>query len=185
MTTSGCVVSIYLFLPPPSFSLRRHAYARKSERTAIRKRMHLSDQGLIVILVVGLIAGWLAGKVVRGNGFRSCRGRGDWRRRRTNTASCLRRARFRIAIPSLSCVRSSALWLVRTGVSNGAIGCVRQRAHDNTWQAASSSKLISYAAWPGWARSGFVGPSRGSACSELPLFGWGTDTPWRAKSDAL
>jgi uncharacterized membrane protein YeaQ/YmgE (transglycosylase-associated protein family) len=31
--------------------------------------MHLSSQGLIVILVVGLIAGWLAGKVVRGNGF--------------------------------------------------------------------------------------------------------------------
>ena len=31
--------------------------------------MHLSDQGLIVILVVGLIVGWLAGKVVRGNGF--------------------------------------------------------------------------------------------------------------------
>ena len=31
--------------------------------------MHLSDQGLIVILAVGLIAGWLAGKVVRGNGF--------------------------------------------------------------------------------------------------------------------
>ena len=32
--------------------------------------MHLSDEGLIVILVVGgLIAGWLAGKVVRGNGF--------------------------------------------------------------------------------------------------------------------
>jgi uncharacterized membrane protein YeaQ/YmgE (transglycosylase-associated protein family) len=33
------------------------------------KSVHLSDQGLIVILVVGLIAGWLAGKVVRGNGF--------------------------------------------------------------------------------------------------------------------
>ena len=31
--------------------------------------MHLSDQGLIVILVVGLVAGWLVGKVVRGNGF--------------------------------------------------------------------------------------------------------------------
>jgi uncharacterized membrane protein YeaQ/YmgE (transglycosylase-associated protein family) len=31
--------------------------------------MHLSDQGLIVILVVGLVAGWLAGKIVRGNGF--------------------------------------------------------------------------------------------------------------------
>jgi uncharacterized membrane protein YeaQ/YmgE (transglycosylase-associated protein family) len=31
--------------------------------------MHLSDQGLLVILVVGIIAGWLAGKVVRGDGF--------------------------------------------------------------------------------------------------------------------
>ena len=31
--------------------------------------MHLSGEGLIVILVVGIIAGWLAGKVIRGNGF--------------------------------------------------------------------------------------------------------------------
>jgi uncharacterized membrane protein YeaQ/YmgE (transglycosylase-associated protein family) len=31
--------------------------------------MHLSDQGLIIILVVGVIAGWLAGKIVRGSGF--------------------------------------------------------------------------------------------------------------------
>ena len=31
--------------------------------------MHLSDQALIVILVVGFVAGWLAGKIVRGNGF--------------------------------------------------------------------------------------------------------------------
>jgi uncharacterized membrane protein YeaQ/YmgE (transglycosylase-associated protein family) len=31
--------------------------------------MHLSDQGLLVILVVGIIAGWLAGKIVRGDGF--------------------------------------------------------------------------------------------------------------------
>ena len=31
--------------------------------------MHLSDQGLIVILVVGIVAGWLAGKVVSGSGF--------------------------------------------------------------------------------------------------------------------
>ena len=31
--------------------------------------MRLSDQGLIVILLVGLVAGWLAGKVVKGNGF--------------------------------------------------------------------------------------------------------------------
>ena len=42
---------------------------RESKRKAERKSMHLSDQGFIVILVVGLIAGWLAGKVVRGNGF--------------------------------------------------------------------------------------------------------------------
>ena len=31
--------------------------------------MHLSGEGLIIILVVGVIAGWLAGKVVQGNGF--------------------------------------------------------------------------------------------------------------------
>ena len=31
--------------------------------------MHISNEGLLVILFVGLIAGWLAGKVVRGTGF--------------------------------------------------------------------------------------------------------------------
>ena len=31
--------------------------------------MHLSDQGLIVIWVVGIAAGWLEGKIVRGSGF--------------------------------------------------------------------------------------------------------------------
>ena len=31
--------------------------------------MHLSNQSLLVILVVGIIAGWLAGKVVEGGGF--------------------------------------------------------------------------------------------------------------------
>lgn len=31
--------------------------------------MHLSNEGLLVILFVGLIAGWLAGKIVRGAGF--------------------------------------------------------------------------------------------------------------------
>lgn len=31
--------------------------------------MYISNQGVIVILFVGLIAGWLAGKVVRGTGF--------------------------------------------------------------------------------------------------------------------
>jgi uncharacterized membrane protein YeaQ/YmgE (transglycosylase-associated protein family) len=31
--------------------------------------MYLSNEGIIVILFVGLIAGWLAGKIVRGTGF--------------------------------------------------------------------------------------------------------------------
>jgi uncharacterized membrane protein YeaQ/YmgE (transglycosylase-associated protein family) len=31
--------------------------------------MHMSGESLIVILFVGLVAGWLAGKVVRGTGF--------------------------------------------------------------------------------------------------------------------
>jgi uncharacterized membrane protein YeaQ/YmgE (transglycosylase-associated protein family) len=31
--------------------------------------MDLFTQGLLVILVVGLVAGWLAGKIVRGTGF--------------------------------------------------------------------------------------------------------------------
>lgn len=31
--------------------------------------MHMSNQSLLVILFVGLVAGWLAGKIVRGAGF--------------------------------------------------------------------------------------------------------------------
>ena len=31
--------------------------------------MHLSNQSLLVILLVGIVAGWLAGKIVRGAGF--------------------------------------------------------------------------------------------------------------------
>jgi uncharacterized membrane protein YeaQ/YmgE (transglycosylase-associated protein family) len=31
--------------------------------------MYISGQSLIIILFVGLVAGWLAGKVVRGAGF--------------------------------------------------------------------------------------------------------------------
>jgi uncharacterized membrane protein YeaQ/YmgE (transglycosylase-associated protein family) len=31
--------------------------------------MHLSNQSLFVILLVGIVAGWLAGKAVRGTGF--------------------------------------------------------------------------------------------------------------------
>lgn len=31
--------------------------------------MHISNEGILVILFVGLIAGWLAGKIVCGTGF--------------------------------------------------------------------------------------------------------------------
>ena len=31
--------------------------------------MYLSSEGLLVILFVGLVAGWLAGQIVRGTGF--------------------------------------------------------------------------------------------------------------------
>jgi uncharacterized membrane protein YeaQ/YmgE (transglycosylase-associated protein family) len=31
--------------------------------------MHMSNEGLLVILVVGIIAGWLAGQIVQGAGF--------------------------------------------------------------------------------------------------------------------
>jgi len=31
--------------------------------------MYISGEGLIIILLVGLIAGWLAGKIVTGGGF--------------------------------------------------------------------------------------------------------------------
>ena len=31
--------------------------------------MHMSGEGILVILFVGLVAGWLAGQLVRGTGF--------------------------------------------------------------------------------------------------------------------
>jgi uncharacterized membrane protein YeaQ/YmgE (transglycosylase-associated protein family) len=31
--------------------------------------MHLTNESIIIILLVGLVAGWLAGKIVRGAGF--------------------------------------------------------------------------------------------------------------------
>ncbi|WP_315702842.1 MULTISPECIES: GlsB/YeaQ/YmgE family stress response membrane protein [unclassified Bradyrhizobium] len=31
--------------------------------------MYVSNEGILVILFVGLVAGWLAGKIVRGTGF--------------------------------------------------------------------------------------------------------------------
>jgi len=34
-----------------------------------KRTMHLSNESLLVIVLVGLIAGWLAGQVMRGSGF--------------------------------------------------------------------------------------------------------------------
>lgn len=31
--------------------------------------MHLSNEGILIIVLVGLAAGWLAGQVMRGSGF--------------------------------------------------------------------------------------------------------------------
>jgi uncharacterized membrane protein YeaQ/YmgE (transglycosylase-associated protein family) len=31
--------------------------------------MHLSNEGVLIIVIVGLVAGWLAGQVMRGSGF--------------------------------------------------------------------------------------------------------------------
>ncbi|HZC38247.1 MAG TPA: GlsB/YeaQ/YmgE family stress response membrane protein [Sphingomicrobium sp.] len=31
--------------------------------------MHMSNESLLVIVLVGIVAGWLAGKIVRGTGF--------------------------------------------------------------------------------------------------------------------
>jgi hypothetical protein len=44
--------------------------------------MHMSGESLLIVLVVGLIAGWLAGQIVQGAGFRIVgdRGRGGWHR---------------------------------------------------------------------------------------------------------
>src|SRR3979411_1510772 len=32
-------------------------------------KMHMSNESLLIILVVGLVAGWLAGQIVQGTGF--------------------------------------------------------------------------------------------------------------------
>jgi uncharacterized membrane protein YeaQ/YmgE (transglycosylase-associated protein family) len=51
---------------------RRNHYGRPalaSDNLNGRNIMHLSSQGLLVIIVVGIVAGWLAGKVMEGGGF--------------------------------------------------------------------------------------------------------------------
>jgi len=45
--------------PTPAIGLKRGS----------RRLMHMTNHGLLVTILVGIIAGWLAGKVVRGVGF--------------------------------------------------------------------------------------------------------------------
>jgi uncharacterized membrane protein YeaQ/YmgE (transglycosylase-associated protein family) len=40
-----------------------------TNRSTRREIMHLSNQSLLVIILVGIIAGWLAGRVMEGGGF--------------------------------------------------------------------------------------------------------------------
>jgi uncharacterized membrane protein YeaQ/YmgE (transglycosylase-associated protein family) len=40
-----------------------------SEYSTTESAMHLSNQSLLVILFVGIVAGWLAGRVMEGGGF--------------------------------------------------------------------------------------------------------------------
>src|SRR5258707_7675631 len=42
---------------------------RKSASRPEGIAMHMSNESLLVILLVGLIAGWLAGRIVEGSGF--------------------------------------------------------------------------------------------------------------------
>ena len=43
--------------------------SRSYEATKRVDAMHISGESLLVILIIGLVAGWLAGKIVEGSGF--------------------------------------------------------------------------------------------------------------------
>ena len=49
---------------------------RSYEATKRVGAMHISGESLLVILIIGLVAGWLAGKIVEGSGFRADRRHG-------------------------------------------------------------------------------------------------------------
>jgi uncharacterized membrane protein YeaQ/YmgE (transglycosylase-associated protein family) len=75
--------------------------------------MHISNEGLLVILFVGLVAGWLAGKVVRGAGFRHHRRhRGRHRRRAWWRAFCFQKLGIRLGTGLVSEIVYSAIGAV-------------------------------------------------------------------------
>jgi uncharacterized membrane protein YeaQ/YmgE (transglycosylase-associated protein family) len=56
----------------PADSLHRNYWHRSALAGDISMEgniMHLSNQGLLVIIVIGVVAGWLAGRVMEGGGF--------------------------------------------------------------------------------------------------------------------
>jgi uncharacterized membrane protein YeaQ/YmgE (transglycosylase-associated protein family) len=46
----------------------RRGFVRRSDESG-KVRMHISSESLLVVLLVGLVAGWLAGQIVQGTGF--------------------------------------------------------------------------------------------------------------------
>ena len=50
--------------------------------------MHLSNQSLLVIIVVGIVAGWLAGRVMVGGGFGLINCWSVWSARSSVTGCC-------------------------------------------------------------------------------------------------
>jgi uncharacterized membrane protein YeaQ/YmgE (transglycosylase-associated protein family) len=52
----------------PRLRYRPCRQANRTLKPEIRN-MHMSNESLLVILLVGLVAGWLAGQIVRGTGF--------------------------------------------------------------------------------------------------------------------
>ena len=74
--------------------------------------MHMSNESLLVILFVGLVAGWLAGQVVRGAGFRT------YRRSRNRDYRCIH---WRLVLPRVGIHLGTG---IVSAIINAAIGAI-------------------------------------------------------------
>ena len=93
--------------------------ANQSE--GLKERMHLSGEGLIIILVVGVIAGWLAGKVVAQRKRRPHKGGARFNNNRPSSVRPVLPTRIRVS------PRRSAHRRREGGSSLGRKPCVRWR----------------------------------------------------------
>ena len=50
-------------------SLSERIALRSKRKTLEGTKMHMSGESLLIILLIGLIAGWLVGQIVQGTGF--------------------------------------------------------------------------------------------------------------------